>query len=125
MAGVPDGDAKDLGVRIGEKVAARLIEERADDGYGDTTIYYKLPPAIGTWQPVAPATDRLGALARLDGPARGAPAGRAVDGPDKLTSDDYATDYNEVKLLGSATSTIRTPGADRHRAVLQPPMRPR
>ena len=31
-----------------------------------------------------------------------------VDGPDKLTSDDYATDYNEVKLLGSATSTVRS-----------------
>ena len=31
-----------------------------------------------------------------------------VDGPDKLSSDDYATDYNEVRLLGSATSTVRS-----------------
>ena len=106
------------GARSAQKVAARLIEERADDGYGDTTIHYTLPPAIGTWQPVPPATDMLGAWIGSMDPLVVRRLAK-VDGPDKLTSDDYATDYNEVKLLGSATSTVRTPGADRHLAVLQ------
>ena len=107
LVGVPDGDAEDLGVRIGEKVAARLIEERADDGYGDTTIHYTLPPAIGTWQPVPPATDMLGAwIGSMDPLAVRRLA--KVDGQDSLRANDYATDYNEVSFLGSATSTVRS-----------------
>ena len=31
-----------------------------------------------------------------------------TDGPNALTSDDYAEDFNEVKELGSLTSTTRT-----------------
>ncbi|WP_322920425.1 vanadium-dependent haloperoxidase [Nocardioides renjunii] len=107
LTDVPDGAAEDRGVRIGEKVAARLIEDRADDGYGDPTVHYTLPPGIGTWQPVAPATDMLGAWLGSMDPLVVRRLAR-VDGPDKLTSDDYATDYDEVRLLGSATSTIRT-----------------
>ena len=96
----------------------RLIEERADDGYGDTTIHYTLPPAIGTWQPVPPATDMLGAWIGSMDPLVVRRLAK-VDGPDKLTSDDYATDYNEVKLLGSATSTVRSQAQTDTRAVLQ------
>ena len=107
LAGVADGDAEDLRGAHGKKVAARLIEERADDGYGDTTIHYTLPPAIGTWQPAPPATDMLGAWIGSMDPLVVRRLAK-VDGPDKLTSDDYATDYTEVKLLGSATSTVRS-----------------
>jgi hypothetical protein len=107
LAGVADGEAEDRGVWAGTKVAARLIEERADDGYGDTTVHYTLPPATGTWQPVAPATDMLGAWIGSMDPLVVRRLAK-VDGPDRLTSDDYATDYTEVKLLGSATSTVRS-----------------
>src|SRR5205807_2420832 len=31
------------------------------------------------------------------------------DGPNPLTSQDYAEDFNQVKLLGSINSTARTP----------------
>ena len=31
-----------------------------------------------------------------------------TDGPNALTSADYAEDFNEVKELGSLTSTTRT-----------------
>jgi hypothetical protein len=107
LAGVPDGSAEDRGVWTGKKVAARLIEERADDGYLDTTIHYTLPPGVGTWQPVPPATDMLGAWIGSMDPLVVKRLAR-VNGPDALTSDDYTTDYNEVKLLGSATSTVRS-----------------
>ncbi|WP_374457041.1 vanadium-dependent haloperoxidase [Nocardioides sp.] len=107
LAGVPDGSAEDRGVWIGRKVAARLIGERADDGYLDTTIHYTLPPGVGTWQPVPPATDMLGAWIGSMDPLVVKRLAK-VNGPDALTSDDYTTDYNEVKLLGSATSTVRS-----------------
>jgi hypothetical protein len=32
-----------------------------------------------------------------------------TDGPNALTSTEYAEDFNEVKELGSLTSTTRTP----------------
>ena len=107
LAAVPDGTAEDRGVQIGKAVAADLIEERADDGYGDTSIHYTLPPAIGTWQPTPPAIDMLAAWIGSMRPLVVHRLAR-VDGPDALTSADYATDYNEVRLLGGTASTVRT-----------------
>lgn len=107
LAGVPDGDAEDRGARIGEKVAARLVKERARDGYGDTSIHYTLQPAIGVWQPTAPATDMLAAWIGSMRPLVVHRLAR-VDGPDRLTSDDYATDYDEVRLLGGTSSSVRS-----------------
>ncbi len=107
LAAVPDGRAEDRGAALGERAAARMVASRAGDGFGDTEIHYTLPPGIGTWQPTPPATDMLGAWIGSLEPLvlhKLAP----VDGPDALTSADYTTDYNEVKLLGSITSTTRT-----------------
>ena len=107
LATVPDGAAEDRGALIGAKVAEWLIKDRADDGYGDPDVHYTLPPAVGTWQPTPPATDMLGAWIGSMDPLVVRRLAR-VDGPDKLTSDDYAVDYNEVRLLGRATSTVRS-----------------
>jgi hypothetical protein len=94
-------------VWIGQKVAAHLIEERADDGYLDTSIHYTRPPGIGVWQPTPPATDMLAAWIGSMDPLVVKRLAK-VDGPDALTSDDYTTDYNEVKLLGGTGSTVRS-----------------
>lgn len=107
LATVPDGTAEDRGVHVGAKVAEWLIEERADDGYGDTSVHYMLPPGVGVWQPTPPATDMLAAWIGSMDPLVVRRLAR-VDGPDKLTSDDYTADYNEVRLLGGATSTVRS-----------------
>nr|WP_300047835.1 vanadium-dependent haloperoxidase [uncultured Nocardioides sp.] len=107
LSTVPDGPAEDRGAYIGAKVAQWLIEDRADDGYGDTDVHYTLPPAVGTWQPTPPATDMLAAWIGSMDPLVVHRLAR-VDGPDRLTSDDYTVDYNEVRLLGSATSTVRS-----------------
>lgn len=107
LGGVPAGAAEDRGIAVGKKVAARLIEERADDGYNDTTIHFTLPPGIGVWQPVAPATDMLAAWIGSMDPLVVRRLAK-VDGPDALTSDDYAADYNEVRLLGGTGSIMRT-----------------
>ncbi len=107
LALVPDGSAEDRGIRIGQKVAARLIEDRADDGYGDPDIHYTLPVAPGIWQPTPPATDMLAPWLGSMRPLVVRRLAR-VDGPDRLTSSDYAADYNEVRLLGGAGSTVRS-----------------
>ena len=62
---------------------------------------------MGTWQPTPPVTDMLAAWIGSMDPLVVHRLAR-VDGPDKLTSDDYTVDYNEVRLLGSATSTVRS-----------------
>jgi hypothetical protein len=107
LAAVPDGPAQDTGVLIGQTAAAEMIARRAGDGYGDTSIHYTLPPGVGIWQPTPPATDML---VPWLGSVRPLVLSRTVwvDGPDPVTSADYAADYNEVKALGSANSTERT-----------------
>jgi hypothetical protein len=107
LAGVPAGQAKDSGVEIGQEVADQLIEDRADDGYNHTSITYELSPDVGVWQPTPPATDMLGAwIGSMDPLVVDHLAW--VNGPDDLTSADYTADYNEVRLLGSATSKVRS-----------------
>ncbi len=85
-----------------------MIASRVGDGYLDPKIHYALPPGVGVWQPTPPATDMLapwlGSLRRLVTHRK-----VRLPGPDELTSASYAADFDEVKRLGSATSTERTP----------------
>jgi hypothetical protein len=110
LAQVPDGPAKDHGVRLGERVAADLLAIRAGDGSNvvappftagtDPGAYRPTPPNLPapvftTWGQVTPFV--------LDSGDQFRPAA-----PPALTSDAYATAFNEVKSLGSAASTTRT-----------------
>lgn len=108
LASVPDGPAEDAGNAIGAQAAGDLLASRAGDGYGDTTLHYAKAVGPGVWQPTPPATDMLGAwlgslrpLVLLESVT--------VDGPDALTSQEYAADYDEVRRLGRSDSTERTP----------------
>lgn len=107
LAQVPDGHAEVKGIRLGARAAADLIASRVDDGFNDPTIHYTLPPAVGTWKIPAGRTDMLGAWI---GSLRPLVLDKLVeaDGPNPITSADYAIDYNEVKALGSTTSAVRT-----------------
>lgn len=103
---VPDGRSEDLGVLSGRAAAAAILESRADDGFGDPSIVYEKAPAIGIWQPplgAAMATAWLGYVRPL---VPTAPL--SLDGPDLVTSPAYATDYEEVRRLGSVGSAHRT-----------------
>jgi hypothetical protein len=104
---VPDGAAERLGVQLGRRAAARMVAGRHHDGYNDPTFHYSKPDGPGVWQPPAATGDMLvpwlGSLRNLvlD---RTVP----VDGPPALTSRRYAQEYDEVRRVGSATSTDRT-----------------
>jgi membrane-associated phospholipid phosphatase len=111
LAKVPDGPAKDQGIRVGNEVAVDLLAIRANDGSSvmqppfaagsDPGDFRPTPPnfptpVFTTWGQVTPFV--------LD---RGSQFRPPV--PQPLTSDAYADALNEVQLVGSATSTTRTP----------------
>src|SRR5712672_1228593 len=105
LATIPNSDAKSEGIRLGEAVAAKILEARAKDGADAPDTYrYKTKPGVyvptaitvsSTWGNVAPF-----ALANSS-QFRPAP-------PVALNSGQWATDYNEIKDLGGKTSTKRS-----------------
>jgi hypothetical protein len=110
LARIPDGKAKTRGIAFGIRAADHLIRLRADDGR-NAPIEFTKPPAPGVWRPTPPAfapmvDPWLGFVTPLlvHSPTQFAPPERPA-----LTSARYARDFNEVKALGSATSTVRTP----------------
>lgn len=97
----------DPGLEVGRAVATRILPLRRA-----TPIDYpefKGGMAIGQWRPDVAGglmvTPWLGAADpfALTGPAR-----FRADPPPALTSERYRKDYDEVKALGSANSTVRT-----------------
>jgi hypothetical protein len=109
LASIPDGKAKRRGVAVGEKVARRLIAQRADDGFRASVTYTPPnPPIPGVWLPTAPSPP-IGPYLGLMEPfsLRSADQFRSA-GPPALGSSEWARDYNEVKEIGSSTSTTRT-----------------
>jgi hypothetical protein len=107
---VPDGAAKRDGAAVGRAAAAAILAFRADDGR-DAAIGYTPGSGPGKWQPTPPGflppTAPWMAVMRpfvLDSSARFRPPA-----PPALDSAVWARDYTEVKLYGSATSTLRTP----------------
>jgi hypothetical protein len=113
LAGVPDGAAKDKGVRIGHRVATDFVDRRDGDHFRDQSIHYTLAPPLpasappGLWQATPPRTDMLEPWL---GSLRPVVLERLVrvNGPDDLESYDYARDFNEVKRYGATISTRRS-----------------
>jgi hypothetical protein len=106
LAKVPNGPGETKGILSGRAAAAAMIESRVGDGFGDPSIVYAKPPAIGIWQPPpggAMATPWLGFVRPL---VPIAPV--LLDGPDAVPSAAYATDYDEVRRLGSVGSVQRS-----------------
>ena len=114
IAALPDNPpgSKAAGIAIGEATASAMLTARMNDGrFGPTPTPYPSPAPPGIWRPTPPNF--------LNDPA--AWVGNVLpflvpnvemlrtDGPNPLTSAEYAEDFNEVKELGSLTSTTRTP----------------
>jgi hypothetical protein len=91
--------------QAGHAAADRMIASRVDDGRDDLSIVYSRPEVAGVWQP--PATGMLAPWLGFVDPLVLSSIVK-VPGPDPLTSASYARDYNEVRRLGSATSSERT-----------------
>jgi hypothetical protein len=109
LARIPDGHAKRGGVAVGDRTAATMIAARLHDGsYGDQQ--WVVGTAPGQWRPTPPAFASGGAWLPFVKPFLVPSAAMfRTAGPPALTSAAYARDVNEVKLLGAAASTARTP----------------
>ena len=98
------------GRHIGQTVAQRMLANRAGDGWTVMPPAYVLPLTPGNWQPTPPASapatfTQFPAVLpfALVQSTQFLPAP-----PHALSSAEYAAEFNEVKELGSATSTTRT-----------------
>jgi hypothetical protein len=107
---IPDGIAKTRGIRVGEEAATAIVRLRQGDGR-DANITLNVAPAPGVWRPTPPAFAPM--LAPWLGFVRplllASPTQLPLPGPDPLTSAAYTRDFDEVKAIGAAASTTRTP----------------
>jgi hypothetical protein len=105
LAAIPDSAAKTEGIALGEAVAAKMLEARADDGANAPDTYRPrttpgvyvptIPTAAPQWPNVKPFALTSGSQFRPPPPIA-------------LTSKEWADNYNEIKELGSRTSTKRS-----------------
>jgi hypothetical protein len=109
---IPGGPGKANGITLGEAVAARILNIRSADGAAAAiTAEYKPGVGPGFWIPTPPAFP-----AALD-PGWGSVRPFLMeDGcqfrpgpPPALTRRRYTRDFDEIKEIGSSTSTTRTP----------------
>ena len=106
---IPDGQAKTNGIAVGESVAELLIAQRSGDGFRAPVTYTApSPPIPGVWIPTA-VTPPIGTYLGLMRPFSLDSADQfRPGGPPALDTKRWARDYNEVKEIGSSTSTTRT-----------------
>ena len=102
---INDGSAKQAGIAVGEKAAHAVLALRADDGASAKESYRPFTRAgvyVPTVIPEAPQwSKRKPWLMTHAAQFRPAP-------PPDLTSEHWARDFNEVKMLGRSDSQIRT-----------------
>jgi hypothetical protein len=125
LAAVPDGPAKAGGIAAGESAAAAMLKARENDGRnppGPFPFVFGTDP--GQWRLAPPQGPAPGIVALDPAPWVGNVRPFLVpdvtmlrtDPPNAVTSTAYAEDFNEVKGLGSLTSTTRT--ADQTQAAI-------
>jgi hypothetical protein len=110
MHAIPDGPAKSNGIAVGEQVAAAMLALRANDGREKNPTLADLgpPPAgAGIWDPgTAPTVGlRVPGIRPL---ALESASQFRPDGPNPLTSAEYAEDFQQVKALGRDVNSTRT-----------------
>lgn len=117
MATIPASFPRTQGVQVGELAAQAILDARANDNFGVVVPYEcsSVPPAIGEFEPDAGCPAGPGSPQPVD-----AKAGHIVpftfsnaarfrpDGPDALTSADYAEDFEEASEYGRINSAVRT-----------------
>jgi PAP2 superfamily len=105
LATIPAGESRTRGISVGERAAANTLAKHSDD-IGNPEPYRPLTsPGV-----YVPTTFPLGYAFAQHRPWFMKSAAQFRPGPPPaLTSALWARDYNEIKLLGSVTSKVRTP----------------
>jgi hypothetical protein len=109
LAPIPDGAAKDGGIRVGEVAAAAMLADRKNDGrFGAYRFPVPVMPKAGEWRPVLPAFGNDPAAWIKDVRPFLIREPYASPAPYALTSKKYAREFDEVKTLGATNSATRT-----------------
>lgn len=109
LAPVPDGAGKTQGVSIGQAAAAATLGDRAGDGTQSGPLPPMKDPGPGVWAPTPPATEGLTPWLAYARPfSMRSPDQFRPKPPPALDSTRYRRALDEVRRLGSATSTERT-----------------
>jgi hypothetical protein len=106
LARIPDGDAKDHGVKLGEEMALKALDSRANDGYGAPNAFR---PATQPGQYTETMLTYGWDISTLRPFALTSPSQFRPPPPIALNSEEWATNYNEMKEYGEKDSTKRTP----------------
>ena len=106
LANIADGPAKAAGIAVGEKAAAAILAQRADDGAA-TPEAYRPYTAAGVYVPTT--TPAVPQWPKRKPWLMASPDQFRPGPPPALTSELWARDYAEVKAIGSKNSTRRTP----------------
>jgi hypothetical protein len=105
LASIPDGAAKSDGVKLGEAVAAIVLEARANDGC-DAPDDYRPRTTPGVYVPTAITLASMWPNLKPFAITKGSQF--RPDPPISLQSKEWATDYSELKDYGGQTSAKRT-----------------
>jgi len=107
LSTLPDGDAKSNGIKLGESVAAKILDARANDraaaadDYRPRTapgVYVPTQMTVGSkWPDMTPFV-----IAK--------PSQFRPEPPVSLKSKEWVADYNELKDYGGKTGSKRSPG---------------
>jgi hypothetical protein len=105
LAALPDSRAKSKGIELGQEVAAKILEARANDGASAPDAYRpKTKPGVYIPTPITYGW----ALATMTPFALANPSQFRAKPPPSLKSAEWARDYNEIKEIGAKNSTKRT-----------------
>src|SRR5262249_32872628 len=111
-AAIPDSQAKNDGIHVGEQAAAAMLLLRANDGFENVVLYQctSNPPPVGEFEPnggcgTQPVDAKVGQVMpfTFSDPAQFRP-----DGPNPLKSAAYTEDFIETRDYGRSNSTFRT-----------------
>lgn len=105
LAAIPESDAKSNGIKLGDAVAAKILEARANDEASAPDAYRPVTTAgvyIPTPLTVASQWPTLKPFA-MTSPSQFRPKP-----PIALESEQWAKDYNEIKELGEKNSSKRS-----------------
>src|SRR5882757_4764018 len=105
LAPLPDGASKSDGIALGEAVAAKVLEARANDGC-DAPDAYRPRTSPGIYVPTAITINSMWPDMKPFAIAKGSQF--RPKPPIALDSKEWATDYNELKDYGGQHSAKRT-----------------
>jgi hypothetical protein len=115
LAAIADGPAKRIGIVHGRLAADKVMRERARDGLqtpiGSTSPFPTLTPGPGVWRltPPAYAAPQTPWMATMRPFGLKSAHQFLPPAPPSLQSQQWVDAFNEVKSLGAANSTTRTP----------------